>query len=109
MDYRCPICARDLASRKLSQAVIAKWEMKCRYCGGRIRLNVHPLELKVVVLCFGAFAALALLAWWRQDRFLTFAALCVGGAGAVALPILERTYLRTWARYLPHAGTTGPT
>jgi len=49
MNHRCPNCAKDLAARKLLQSVIARWEIDCRYCGRRIRLNVHPLELKVVV------------------------------------------------------------
>lgn len=99
MDYRCPNCTRDLATRKLLQSVIARWEIDCRYCGKRIRLNLHPLELKVVMFSFAAFVAFAVLAWRLESNALTLLALCAGVGGAVALPILERTRLRTWARY----------
>lgn len=101
MDYRCPNCARDLATRKLLHSVVARWEIDCRYCGGRIRLNVHPLELKVVTFSFALFVLLAVLAWRLQDGALTLLALGAGFGGAAALPILERTLLKTWARYQP--------
>lgn len=107
MNYRCPNCTEDLATRKLLQSVIARWEIDCRYCGRRIRLNVHPLELKIVTFSFVAFVGLAMLAWRLENNVLTLLALCAGVGGAVALPILERTYLRTWARYalLAHSRT----
>jgi len=108
MNYRCPNCAKDLATRKLLQSVIARWEIDCRYCGRRIRLNVHPLELKVVTFSFAAFVALAVLAWRLENNALTLLALCAGVGGAVALPIIERTYLRTWARYAPLAQRRTP-
>jgi len=107
MDYRCPNCTKDLATRKLLQSVIARWEIDCRYCGKRIRLNVHPLELMLVMLSFAVFVALAVLAWWLQSNGLTLLALCAGVGGAVALPVLERTRLRTWARYAPVARSSG--
>jgi len=107
MDYRCPNCSKDLATRKLLQSVIARWEIDCRFCGGRIRLNLHPLELKVVTLSFALFVALAVLAWRLESNLLTLLALCAGAGGAVALPILERTRLRTWARYASLARRPG--
>jgi DNA-directed RNA polymerase subunit RPC12/RpoP len=103
VDYRCPICTRDLAKRKLSQSVVARWEIDCRFCGKRIRLNVHPLELKVVMFGFAAFVVLAVFAWRLESKTLTVLALCAGIAGPLALPVLERTTLRTWARYAPIA------
>jgi DNA-directed RNA polymerase subunit RPC12/RpoP len=108
MDYRCPICAKDLATRKLLQSVIARWEIDCRHCGRRIRLSVHPLELKVVTLSFAAFVVLAVLAWRLESNALTLLALVVGVGGAAALPVLERTTLRAWARYAPHERNSGP-
>lgn len=107
MDYRCPNCTRDLATRKLLRSVIARWEIDCRYCHRRIRLNVHPLELRVVTFGFAAFVALAVLAWRLESSVLTLLALCAGAGGAVTLPIFERTYLRTWARYAPIAQSLG--
>ncbi|MGB5081932.1 MAG: hypothetical protein WBO23_14440 [Burkholderiales bacterium] len=108
VDYRCPICAKDLATRKLLHSVVARWEIDCRFCGGRIRLNAHPLELRVVTLSFAAFLVLAVLAWRLESNALTLLALAVGVGGAAALPVLERTTLRAWARYAPLERNPGP-
>jgi hypothetical protein len=52
------------------------------------------------MLGFGAFAALAGLAYWLQSQTLMVCAFGVAMASALALPLLERTYLRNWPRYV---------
>ena len=80
MDYRCPLCGKDLGSRKNINAIIARMEEDCRFCNGRLRLNMHPLENQVVFASFGAFAVLALLAWATRSESLTVLALFAGAA-----------------------------
>jgi DNA-directed RNA polymerase subunit RPC12/RpoP len=107
MDYRCPSCRKDLGNRKGIQAIITRMEIDCSFCGRRIRLNVHPLERGIVFSSFGSFVALAALAYSLHSNMLVLVALAVGMAGPTALPVLERTYLRNWARYLPAGANPG--
>lgn len=106
MDYRCPACRADLGKRhKLRQAIVARLETDCPYCKRTIRLNVHRAETIIVLLNFGTIVVLCALAYWFQSQVL---ALLVAGAvmlGTLALPLLERTYLRAWPRY---AAIPGP-
>jgi hypothetical protein len=99
MDYRCPLCGHDLGRRKITQAVVTRMEIDCANCNGRIRLNVHRAEMVLVVSNFAVFLLLAGLAYWLQSQPLMLAAFAVAMAGAVALPLLERVYLRSWPRY----------
>lgn len=100
MDYRCPVCAADLGRRnKLTQAVVVRMEIECSHCNSAIRLNVHRAEEIVVLLGFGTVVALAASAYWSQSQGLVIAALGAAMLGALALPVLERIYLRTWPRY----------
>ena len=101
MDNRCPVCRADLGARKLSQAIVARMEIDCSRCKSRIRLNYHWTEVVAVALSFGAFVVLAALAYWLQSQQLMIFAFGVAMAGALALPLLEWTYLRTWPRYAP--------
>jgi hypothetical protein len=99
MDYRCPDCRANLAKRRLSEAVIARMEIDCSHCKRTIRLNVHRAEAVVVFLGFGSFVVLAALAYWLQSDGLMLLAFGAAMVSALALPLLERTYLRTWPRY----------
>lgn len=99
MDYRCPLCSADLGKRKLTQAIIARMETECPSCKGTIRLNVHRAEAVTVVLGFAVIVVLAALAYRTQSHNLALAAFFAAMAGALALPLLEHTYLRTWPRY----------
>ncbi len=101
MDNRCPVCRADLGARKLSQAIVARMEIDCPRCKSRIRLNYHWTEVIAVALGFGAFVVLAALAYWLQSQQLMIIAFGAAMAGALALPLLEWTYLRTWPRYAP--------
>lgn len=101
MDNRCPVCRADLGARKLSQAIVARMEIDCPRCKSKIRLNYHWTEVVAVSLSFGAFVVLAALAYWLQNQHLTLFAFGAAMAGALALPLLEWTYLRTWPRYAP--------
>jgi DNA-directed RNA polymerase subunit RPC12/RpoP len=101
MDYRCPCCGKDLRSRKLVHAVIARMEMDCTHCNRRIRLNMHPLEEKIVFASFGSFLVLVVLAWSLKSEALTLLAIAAGMVVPTALPVLERTWLRSWTRYVP--------
>ena len=107
MDYRCPSCRKDLGNRKLVQAIVTRMESDCSFCGSRIRLNVHPLESAIVFSSFGSFVALAALAYSLHSNMLILLALAAGMVGPTALPVLERTYLRNWARYVPAGANPG--
>jgi predicted ferric reductase len=74
-------------------------EIDCSHCKSTIRLNVHRAEAIVVLLDFGMIIVLAAFAYWFQSQGLVLAALGAAMVGALALPLLERTYLRTWPRY----------
>lgn len=99
MDHRCPLCAGSLAKRKLSQSIVARMEIDCPHCKGRIRLNVHPAEIIVVLLGFGMFVLLVAFAYRLQSQGLALVAFGTAMVGALALPLLERTLLRSWPRY----------
>jgi hypothetical protein len=99
MDHRCPLCGRDLAARKLSQAVIARMEIDCPHCKRRIRVNVHRAEEALIVASFGAFALLVALGYWLEREGLYLAAFAAAMVGAAALPLAERLWLRSWPRY----------
>ena len=73
--------------------------MDCTHCKGRIRLNVHRLEMIIVMFNFGAIAVMGALAYWFQSQALMLVALGAAMAGIAALPLLERTYLRSWPRF----------
>jgi hypothetical protein len=76
-------------------------DTECSGCKGEIRLNVHWVEEIVVLLSFGSIVVLAAFAYWFQSQGLVIAALGAAMLGALALPLLENTYLRTWPRYAP--------
>ena len=99
MDYRCPVCRANLERRKLSQAIVARMEIDCSHCMSKIRVNVHRAEVIIVLLNFGTVIALATSAYWSQSQGLLLGAFGAAMAGALALPVLERTYLRAWPRY----------
>ena len=100
MDYRCPCCAKDLRSRKLVHAVISRWEIDCRHCNRKIRLNMHPLEEKIVVASFGSFLVLVLLAYSMKSEMLALLAVAAGMVGPTVLPVIERVWLKDWVRYV---------
>jgi DNA-directed RNA polymerase subunit RPC12/RpoP len=99
MDHRCPLCAGNLAKRKLSQSIMAHMEIDCSHCKSRIRLNLHRAEVVVVLLSFGTFVVLAVLTYALQSQGLALIAFGTAMAGALGLPLLERTFLRSWPRY----------
>jgi hypothetical protein len=82
-------------------------EIECSHCKSGIRLNVHRVEEIVVLLSFGTVAALAAFAYWFQSRGLVLTALGAAMLGALALPLLEQTYLRSWPRYATIRGDNG--
>lgn len=101
MDHRCPLCARDLAGRRLSQAVVARMEIDCPYCKRRIRVNVHRLEEALLFATLAGFVGFAALGYWLERESLYLAAFAAAMLGAAALPLVERIWLRTWPRYVP--------
>lgn len=108
MDYRCPLCRADLGQRKLSQAIVARMEMDCTHCKGRIQLNVHRLEMAIVTFNFGVIVVVGALAYWFQSQDLMLITLGAAMAGVLALPLLERTCLRAWPRYSTTVKNPGP-
>jgi len=107
MDYGCPICGKDVGGRRRLGPVVVRMEMDCPHCRGRIQLNVHPLEMRIVLGGFAAFAVLAALGYVLHNNAVIFLALIAGMAGPVALPAVERVWLRHWARYAPVASRSG--
>ena len=49
---------------------------------------------------FGTVTTLAAFAYWLQNQSLVLFAFGAAMGGALALPLLEHTYLRTWPRYV---------
>lgn len=99
MDHRCPECGQSLARRKLVYAVVARIEIDCAHCGRRIRLNIHPLESAVVMVNFAVVLVLGALAYWYRTQELVLWTLGAAMFAGVAVPLLERTLLRSWPRY----------
>jgi hypothetical protein len=83
-------------------------EIDCSHCKSTIRLNVHRAEAVAVYLGFGAFAVLAALAYWLQSDGLMLVAFGAAMASALALPLLERIYLRSWPRYASISRSPNP-
>ena len=108
MDYRCPVCRANLGTRKFSQSITVGLETECPQCGSVIRVNVHPAETAIVAFNFAAIVALAAFAYRLQSRGLVLVAVGAGLAGAAALPVIERTWLRAWPRYLPMVKDANP-
>jgi len=103
MDYRCPVCGANLGRRRLSEAVVARMEVECSHCKNVIHLNIHPLEVVVVLLIFGAIVILAALGYWLRSQGLMLSVFGTAMVGALALPLLEKIYLRSWPRYASSA------
>lgn len=101
MDYRCPVCRTDIVQRRLTQTVLVRLEVQCPRCKSVIRHNVHRIESAVVLLNFAALVVLAVFAYLFHSKTLMLIAVGAAIMGAVALPLLEHTVLRTWPRYVP--------
>lgn len=103
MDYRCPLCGRDLASSKAARSIIARMDLDCPHCLGRLQVNLHRAETLLVLGTVAGCVALAALAYARQSQGLLLAALGLGMAGAAATYVAERAWLRRWPRFRPRA------
>ena len=99
MDYRCPVCRANLGKRNLSQTIAPRMEIQCVHCNSVIRLDLHRAETVIVLVNFATIVVLAVFAYWFQSRGLVLVAVGAAIVGASALPLLERTALRTWPRY----------
>ena len=108
MDYRCPLCAVAITKRKLSHAIVARMEMDCPHCAGRIRLNVHPWEVILSVFNFVAILGFAAGAYALQSKELALFAMGALMAGMAVLIALERFHLQDWPRFGPATPRTGP-
>lgn len=100
MDHRCPACKGDLARRKLIDAVITRMDSECPHCKRRLRLNVHGAEQAIVIVNFFAIIGLGTLAYFLKSEPLMAATFIAVLLGSMMLPLLERTWLRTWPRYV---------
>jgi hypothetical protein len=103
MDFRCPLCRRDLATVKAARSLIARMDLDCPHCFARLQVNVHRAETFLVLGTVAGCVALAALAYARQSQALLLTALALGMAGAAAVYIAERTLLRAWPRFRPRA------
>ena len=100
MDYRCPHCGHDLKSRRIVHALVSAMESECKKCRRRIKLNIHPAETLLVLAAFAAMVVLGVLAYRLQSQALALLTFAAAMAGAAAVPLLERTVLRRWPRYV---------
>jgi DNA-directed RNA polymerase subunit RPC12/RpoP len=107
MDYRCAHCGRDLAATKPARSLIARMDVDCPHCMGRLQMNLHRAETLIVLGSVAGCVALAALAYARQSQVLLLTALALGMAGAAALYIVERTWLRAWPRFQARAASRG--
>jgi len=101
VDYRCPLCRADLGQRKLAHAIVSKMESDCSVCRGRLKMNIHQAEMVVVLASFAAILVVGVLAYSLQSRGLALLLFAIAMAGALAVPLLENTWLRRWPRYIP--------
>ena len=99
MDYRCPLCQGDLSTRKFSRAVVARMEIDCHHCKGRIQLHVHRAESTIILFHFALFVILAACAYFLKIQSLALYALGAAMGGVVVLSVFERVYLKNWPRY----------
>jgi DNA-directed RNA polymerase subunit RPC12/RpoP len=107
MDYRCPLCGADLAQSKAVRSLIARMNVDCPRCMGRLEMNMHRAETALVLASVAGSVTLAALAYARQSQALLLAALGLGIAGAGAIYAIERTWLRHWPRFRARAATPG--
>lgn len=82
-------------------------EVECPHCKNVIRLNIHRAEVVIVLLVFGAIVVLAALGYWFQSDRLMLSAFGVVMVGSLALPLLEKIYLRAWPRYVSRVKSPG--
>lgn len=106
MNYRCPYCEKDLKTRKLSHAVVARAETDCVHCKSRLCYNVHRLEFTIVMFNFAAVAVFIAAAYWLHSKTLAIIAFGAAMLGALTLPVLERTWLKDWPRFAKAAPKT---
>jgi len=99
MDYRCPGCGANVGKRRWD-AVVTRMEVECPACKRVLVLNVHRAERAVVLLVCGAVALLAATGFWLESRGLLLCAFGAVMGGSLAIPFLERIYLRSWRRYV---------
>ena len=97
----------DLAHRKLAQSIIAKMEIDCPGCMQRLEMNVHPVETGAMLLYCVGFVLPVIFGYVLERRDLMGAGVGIGIAGAAAIYLIERTYLRGWPRYRPKRAQTG--
>jgi DNA-directed RNA polymerase subunit RPC12/RpoP/uncharacterized membrane protein len=107
MDNRCPLCGKDLGTRKLANSIVARMDVECPHCAGQLSMNVHRAETGLVLASVGGCVALAALAYALRSQSLLLAALACAMAAAAAVYFLERVWLRAWPRYLPRAPRRG--
>lgn len=107
MDFRCPFCGRDLATSKPARSVVARMDLDCPHCLGRLQFNVHRAETLLVLGTIALCVALAALAYLRQSQGLLLTALGGGMAGAAAVYLVERLWLRAWPRFRARAAPPG--
>lgn len=107
MDTRCPLCGRDLGTRKLAGSIVARMDVECTHCAGLLSVNVHRTEAALVLAGVGICVALAALAYALRSQALLLLALAGAVATAAANHLLERFWLRSWPRYVPRAPRRG--
>ncbi len=100
MNYRCPACEKDLGTRKLSQAVISRLETECPHCKTKLSFNVHRAEFAIVLFNFAAVAVFIACSYWLHGKVLAIIAFGAAMLGSLMLPVLERTWLRDWPRFV---------
>ena len=105
MDYRCPTCRADLGKGRLIDTVVTRMETDCSLCRSRIRLNVHRAETVVVLASFAAVMVLGAIAYWLKSEGWALATFGAAMLGSLALPAVEKLWLRRWPRYVPADGS----
>lgn len=59
------------------------------------------------MLSFAALVVLAVLAYWLRSQNLVLLVFAAAMIGALASPLIERVFLRSWPRYAPLGGSQG--
>ena len=93
----CPICG---SPAEVTDVVIESYDVDCPQCKKTVKLNLHPVELVAIFVAFGATLLLGLLGYWLEVRGLMLGAFGAAMLGALAIPLIETVYLRSWPRYV---------
>jgi len=107
MDYKCPRCRESLRRQGITTRLLPgertvvpmRVGYACRFCDATLRMNPHPLEMKLMSVALVATCSLFVVSRHLESKLLFMAATALMLAFSTALIVLSRTRFREWPRY----------